>query len=986
MLCLFVPIFENARWSFLTLSRKSTDSFSWILHLFEPVLHQHGYERIFHEFEQIVSVCADCFFGPLIRDVSGRANHTEADIVSKYSCGPMMLFLFRHQLKYKIHFDRLSGYDKRFNSKLQADEFLHIERSMRNDLFLLRKNVDKNRRTMTERLLERIESPIHNEKSLICNQNTVETRFSGSMLEKVLYLLYTNTKEYTHVEMWTIIDVIGSQFAATDVGEHFGNFPVCDLSELCIDEKGWRSDESKTNYLHLKKKHILKSGRCRICQTLSASEIPVWLCMQCKHPVCQSHSPFMRCCIICIKKQNQHKIYKKNSAKKILCTLHLNDFILPCLWFQDEDTKAIKEWKGNSTKSMSLSEVSALSDYFKRYGLHDELTSFKVRLSFFKKVTLHDGAVVFVQQAYIRENRPGILRIKGLDQLQIKRRQFTGWVMLQQFMAYYMDDPIMSAKLRLNIGRNGYFEDYHGKKTIISSMISIKSDHAEKIDENRWIVGTKKSFEYAVKHSNWNPMVDNGPWKRRMMIALIQRAEAVGEILVELGWHSQPLKFLTFDIMSNWANKYIAHIDYGHDEIIDEGVGLMDGYTQFIGLLQVFCQNKKLNIFSHGWKHNKNGEIALDQGDCLVLVNEACSRYKHAFYGDSKSGNSYHCCQFRHVRISSLLNLDYNEFTLNHFKILINYIAFINDPQTLQPYYCSDYEIKQWMIQQFGEKVVKNSLFNQALLEKAAYLRPLTNIDEANLRMIPLKLRDINSIQSSMDIGTSDSISDRCAYRELFEIVLKLSDGLQIVTKEWYNKNIAIKGEDLKRLLRKEPVSDSIINYYFMLLQKRVSKNKILLLPSHFYRKLAGRDGDEYRPKKVRKLMKNALDSMGVSSIFKLCKMLFPIYMRKECHWRIGAINFRELEIEYYDPEHLECGEFFGNMRNYITKSGSKKSWQKFVINQRDYPKQVGSVDCGMYIMKAVICWANDQEFEFEAEDMNDFRRQIVIDILNSIV
>lgn len=172
-------------------------------------------------------------------------------------------------------------------------------------------------------------------------------------------------------------------------------------------------------------------------------------------------------------------------------------------------------------------------------------------------------------------------------------------------------------------------------------------------------------------------------------------------------------------------------------------------------------------------------------------------------------------------------------------------------------------------------------------------------------------------------------------------------------------------------------LTDNIINFYFMLLSKRVNSLKVYAMNSFFYPKLkrCGQTG-------VRNWTKNV-------DIFSYDIIIIPIHSKD--HWSLCTVNIKDKLIYYLDSlqsSHFEAEECFGIIKDYLFSENIKK--KKEIIHRyewncsslKEIPQQANLFDCGIFVCLFAEYICANKKLMFSPDDIYFFRCKIAYEIL----
>lgn len=193
-------------------------------------------------------------------------------------------------------------------------------------------------------------------------------------------------------------------------------------------------------------------------------------------------------------------------------------------------------------------------------------------------------------------------------------------------------------------------------------------------------------------------------------------------------------------------------------------------------------------------------------------------------------------------------------------------------------------------------------------------------------------------------------------------------------------------------------LDDNVINFYIEILAER-SKNdkklpKVHCMNTLFWIKYRDRDKYTYKTGK---------DGISAETkdinIFDKDIVLYPIHTgpSDDGHWSLAIVNMNEKTIKFYDSlkntkaKSANVLEVLDNLLVYLEEESKHKIQNsKFSASDwikdddvRNMPKQDNDYDCGVFCcMYAEYITRNERHFGFGPEDMNKFRKQIRLEII----
>ena len=533
----------------------------------------------------------------------------------------------------------------------------------------------------------------------------------------------------------------------------FGEARVADKNELqiqCVGEWGkLKQKDLGASYLNIPKKTKINSGLCQICKRYWPF-VPKWLCMQCRKVVCALHAsphpPFD--CIKCWSHNVGSDGYDSNSSIQLVSAV--SSRMQDVVWLYDLINEKV------ICKDSALlinNERQAHVEHMFKFGQMENInTRLRVSTSAQHIITLSNGGKLGVRKVMAGNFDPGYLLIDGCDAEHTRRNNYDGWIGAVHFLLSSFSNPINRFMIKQRIGSQGYYESGHSNKFILSSMITVKKDHMDSLnDPNR------KMYQLGLDPSNFNLLQSDDVigWTRKAGLGILERMDLINEALLELKVIDHKYPFMVFDLLANFKS-YTSHHDWGTDECLASN--LWDGYAGLIVLIQVECQSKFCNIVCNKThQNNEFGEFEVKKGQCLVIYNEAASKFKHAF--NNKSKLAYFCIQARFVRINELLNKKASALSQKDINLLINYMVFVSDPLTEEPYRCRDSAIISWFEEKFDCNISDICNFDKVLRSKQQYLNGY-DIEKDEEEHQTNLIHQYNDETSSFDFDQTDTDDD----------------------------------------------------------------------------------------------------------------------------------------------------------------------------------------------------------------------------------
>ena len=195
--------------------------------------------------------------------------------------------------------------------------------------------------------------------------------------------------------------------------------------------------------------------------------------------------------------------------------------------------------------------------------------------------------------------------------------------------------------------------------------------------------------------------------------------------------------------------------------------------------------------------------------------------------------------------------------------------------------------------------------------------------------------------------------------------------------------------DDFRRLKQGEELNDSVINYFFGLLEQRDAEmEERSHFCSTFWMAELGLD-EKYSYKNIKKWTKR----VPGNDVFSLKRIIIPVHGNR--HWTCLCVDFDTFEINYYDSmdhnktHHKKCME---SVKRFLLDewwetrgTESDIQWKIGYKQSKMVPQQHNGVDCGVFVcMYAEYLSRGVNVFDFKQEDMNALRLQIALSIMGN--
>jgi len=163
-----------------------------------------------------------------------------------------------------------------------------------------------------------------------------------------------------------------------------------------------------------------------------------------------------------------------------------------------------------------------------------------------------------------------------------------------------------------------------------------------------------------------------------------------------------------------------------------------------------------------------------------------------------------------------------------------------------------------------------------------------------------------------------------------------------------------LTGKSLKSLRRRQWLTDEVINAYLLLIQSEFPR--VFVFSSFFWQKLTANGYDYESVANWNRRRKVTLWESDIA--------LIPINVRGN-HWALGAIDFRDNSIAYYDSlrENGLPQKFKPNLIKYLTDHGRSsdkpaRRWRFYYPH--NLRQQKNDNDCGVFLCLNAVYLANN--------------------------
>ena len=191
--------------------------------------------------------------------------------------------------------------------------------------------------------------------------------------------------------------------------------------------------------------------------------------------------------------------------------------------------------------------------------------------------------------------------------------------------------------------------------------------------------------------------------------------------------------------------------------------------------------------------------------------------------------------------------------------------------------------------------------------------------------------------------------------------------------------NMKLDRRDLRSLEPDGWVNDAVINFYFELIMEDSRSPaaclRVFAFSTFFYTKLRDSGGHHG----VRRWTKKV-------NLFDYDLVIVPVHLG--VHWTLAAVDLAGRRLSYYDSLGKANPECLAALASYIeeehnAKLGEPLSTENFGLETlADSPRQVNSSDCGVHVMVTALMLARGKPNRFSASDMDNWRRRIMLEIL----
>ena len=138
----------------------------------------------------------------------------------------------------------------------------------------------------------------------------------------------------------------------------------------------------------------------------------------------------------------------------------------------------------------------------------------------------------------------------------------------------------------------------------------------------------------------------------------------------------------------------------------------------------------------------------------------------------------------------------------------------------------------------------------------------------------------------------------------------------------------------------------------------------------------------------VIKTMTRPIDREGKGELFSQNWVFIPINPGQS-HWTLVAINMADKTIVYYDSMGGRDQALLYTVLEYLKQEHRDKKkceldsdmWT--LSHAVNIPQQENFYDCGLFMLKYAQCLARGQPFNFSQDNMDDFRRRSIWEIIN---
>ena len=202
--------------------------------------------------------------------------------------------------------------------------------------------------------------------------------------------------------------------------------------------------------------------------------------------------------------------------------------------------------------------------------------------------------------------------------------------------------------------------------------------------------------------------------------------------------------------------------------------------------------------------------------------------------------------------------------------------------------------------------------------------------------------------------------------------------------------NIPVTREKVLCLRPGEWLNDEVINFFMELLKGRAAARssgdaalpRVHFFNTLFYAKLT-KDERGYDYSGVKRWTRK-------NKLFEQDMLVCPVHVHGN-HWVLAVVNFRDKRFEYYDSLKGSEGQCLKNLRRYLKDESLdklKSTWDDTGWTDHNFrdgtPQQRNGWDCGVFMCKTADYLSQEGKLEFTQQDMEYFRRRLVVEIRNS--
>ncbi|KAF7703898.1 Sentrin-specific protease [Cucumispora dikerogammari] len=170
--------------------------------------------------------------------------------------------------------------------------------------------------------------------------------------------------------------------------------------------------------------------------------------------------------------------------------------------------------------------------------------------------------------------------------------------------------------------------------------------------------------------------------------------------------------------------------------------------------------------------------------------------------------------------------------------------------------------------------------------------------------------------------------------RKLYELYLK-------TTTEIHYKHMVVEKKDIRKLLPKQWLNDTLINFYMEMLKDyyaSCNNRRVYVFTTFFFTKLCS-DFD------------NTVELYPEINLTEYELLIFPIH--KNAHWTVLIYGMKNNKLEYYDSLGGKLGDNeLKRIRNFLFMLGQKSGFCAPIKLNLSVPctQQTNSYDCGVFI------------------------------------